>query len=111
MKYKNFKSLCYYIAQCEYSSRIFKKEKRNIITANDFSATDFDNIKSIAEKLITAMANAHNKIETIKDFDKLIKTLCGITRHFDYNSKIKKEIFNILEIKIRGDKNDKKTRI
>lgn len=101
MKHTNLKSLCYYIAQCEYSARIFKKENRNIITASEFTSTDFEQIKIIEEKLITALTDGKSKIKTNKEFEKLIKSLAAITRHFTYETKIKKEILNILQIKIK----------
>lgn len=107
MKHTNLKSLCYYIAQCEYSAKIFKKENRNIITASEFTATDFEQIKTIAEKLITAMTDCKNRIATNKDFEKLIKSLSGITKHFTFEPKIKKEILNVLQIKINENKKAK----
>ena len=100
MKHNSLKSLCYYIAQCEQSNKVYKKEKRNIITANDFSPEDITEISITAKRLNNEILGKCQRITTYKDFERLIKNLESITKHFIYNIKIQNEIWQKAEINI-----------
>lgn len=99
MKHNNLKSLCYYIAQCEQSNKVYKKEKRNIITANDFTSEDLAEISITANKLNSEIIE-HKHINTYREFDRLIKSLETITKHFTYNIKLQNEILQKAQINI-----------